>query len=212
MKKYFVFIVLFILIGGISMQAQVKFGLKVGVNLANASLSEVSLDAVAANLNTENLTGFQAGPMIEAMLPALGLGFDAAVLYSQQGFKLPVEGSIPLNFEKVKLNTLQVPVNLKYKLMLVPKLVKMYANAGPYISLNFPNKLGDLINDIESKSFGAGLNFGLGAELLSHLQVGFNYQVGLTDDFSNIKWKVGEVYNIYKGRTTGWSFAVAYLF
>jgi len=187
MKKYFVFIGLFFLIGGISAQAQFKFGLKAGVNLANASFKAESLDP-------KNFIGFQAGPMMEYIVPAVGLGFDAAVLYSQQGFKI--------DKEVVKLSALEVPVNLKYKLTFA-KVIGIYGAVGPYIDF----KLSDLKGDWENESFGAGLNFGLGIELLSHLQVGANYKLGLTDDFS-----AKEGLFVFKGKPTIWSITAAFLF
>ncbi|MDR0541130.1 MAG: porin family protein [Dysgonamonadaceae bacterium] len=208
MKKSVVFIVLFLFIAGISAQAQLKFGLKAGVNLANASLKGNVLD----NLKTENLTGFQVGPMLNVTIPIFGLGFDAAVLYSQDGFKYKsaseAAGEI---YRTYKLNTLEVPVNLKYKLTLF-KLIGAYATAGPYI--NF--KLSDnLKTQFEDKTFGAGLNFGVGIELLNHLQIGVNYRNGLTDDYSKIKvayllpsLETGKL----EGKTTTWSVTAAYLF
>ena len=201
MKKYFVFIVVFFLIGGISAQAQFKFGLKAGVNM-----SSMSLDKKLDNLKLKNLTGFQVGPMIEATIPALGFGLDLAVLYSQQSFELPVEITTgTFNIEKAKMNTLQVPLNLKYKLGLVPKLLKVYGTAGPYVSFNLSN----LKTEWKNKSFGAGLNFGLGVELLSHLQVGANYQVGLTNDYSSANL-LSSAFS--KGKPTTWSVTATYLF
>ena len=190
MKKYFVFIGLFFLIGGISAQAQLKFGLKAGVNLANASFGD-GLD----NFKTKNLTGFQAGPMLEFKF------IDLAVLYSQQGFKLDQGGG----WEDYKLNNLQVPVNLKLKIGLLPKLLKVYGSAGPYVNFNLST---NLIDQMKSQSFGAGLNFGFGVELFKHLQVGANYQLGLTDDFSS----TDSLEEAYKGRSTVWSVTAAYLF
>ena len=193
MKKYFVFIVLFFLIGGISLQAQVKFGLKAGVNLANASFDKKNaLD----NFQVENFTGFQAGPMLEGIFGFIG--FDLGVLYSQQGMKFEMDD--------YKLHTLQIPVNLKLKLGLIPKLLKVYGNAGPYASLKLSDKLK---NQFESKSFGAGLNFGFGVELFTHLQVGANYQLGLTNDYNDFKW--GGLTDL-KGKPTVWSITAAYLF
>ena len=197
MRKYFVFIVLFFLIGGIGAQAQLKLGIKAGVNMSNVALG--SLEEVGGNFKTENLTGFQLGPMIEAMTP-LGIGLDLAVLYSQTGFKNALEN------EEYKLNTLQVPVNLKLRITLLPKLLKVYGTAGPYACLNLSGKLKD---QIETKTFGLGLNFGAGIELLKHLQVGFNYQVGLTNDFGSFDFST--VPDL-KGRPTVWSVTAAYLF
>ena len=195
MKKYFVCIVLFFLIGGISAQAQVKFGLKAGVNMSDISYK---LEDAGDNFKSENLTGFQVGPMLEFMAP-LGLGLDLAVLYSQQGFK----DSRNLNKEW-KFNTLQIPVNLK--LTIGPKILKVYGATGPNISLNLSDKL---IDQLEDQSFGFGWNLGGGVELLKHLQVGVNYHWGLTNNYGSYEFVVGDV---LKPKPRVLSFNVAYLF
>ena len=202
MKKYFVFIVLFSLIGGMSAQAQLKYGLKAGVNLSNVNLDK---DNLLSNLDSKNLTGFQVGPMVEGMFAIVG--FDAAILYSQQGFKLNDASSISEAWEEYKMSTLQIPVNLKTKIALVPKLVKAYVTMGPSFNVNFST----IKEQVESKAFGVGLNFGLGAEVLSHLQVGVNYQLGLTEDYSNFKLGVHEIVGL-KGKPRMWSVTAAYLF
>ncbi|GAP72587.1 outer membrane beta-barrel protein [Candidatus Symbiothrix dinenymphae] len=144
-----------------SVQAQFHYGLKAGVNLVEPDVTGI-----------ESLVGFQVGPMIEFIVPVIGIGFDAAVLYSQDGFKAGGE-------EFTNKNVL-IPVNLKYKLSLLG-IVGAYAAAGPYASFNVDS-------DMEAtKSFGAGLNFGIGAELFSKLQVGVTYQLGLTESFDASK-------------------------
>ena len=210
MKKYFVFIVMFFLIGGMSVQAQLKFGLKAGVNLSSVNL-KYGDDAKTAlkNLNRDNLAGFQVGPMVEGMFALVG--FDLAVLYSQENMNLPKFSPMQAidTWEECKTNNLKVPVNLKFKAMLLPKLLKVYGTMGPYINLKLSS---DLIEQWEDKSFGAGLNFGFGAEVLSHLQVGVNYQLGLTENYSSIN--IHNVTNFLntKAKPRMWSVTAAYLF
>jgi hypothetical protein len=190
MKKNVFFLLALLLMTSITAQAQFKFGLKAGVNLSSVSLSGNGAD----NVDTKNLTGFQVGPTIELMIPILNLGFDAALLYSQQGFKI--------NKENYKTNTLEIPVNLKYKISALD-IVGVYIAAGPYANFRLSD---DLIGQAKSKSFGAGLNFGLGAELLGHLQVGANYKFGLTDDYNEITIAT------IKGQQRGWTVSAAYFF
>jgi hypothetical protein len=153
------------------------------------------------NLDVENFTGFQVGPAIELMIPIINIGFDAALLYSQQGFKIKgIE-------QDYKTNTLEVPLNLKYKITALD-ILGVYAAVGPYASFKLSD---DLIGQAESKSFGAGLNFGLGAELFGHLQVGANYKLGLTDDYSGIN-TVQVVNSAIKGTQRGWTVSAAYFF
>jgi hypothetical protein len=186
MKKSLIFLVALFLLGGISAQAQFKWGLKAGANL-----SELSTEGTRADI--KNATGFQVGPTAEFMIPIVGFGVDAAVLYSQDGFKV----------EDKTIANLQIPVNLKYKLSLLG-LAGVYAAAGPYV--NF--KLSDnVVSAAKNESFGAGLNFGVGVELLSHLQVGATYQLGLTDDYKNTSAAAA-----FKGQTRGWIVSAAYFF
>ena len=65
-------------------QAQIKFGLKGGLNITDMSMSKDVLDA-------SNRTGFFIGPSVKFTLPVVGLGIDAAALYDQREAKLKVD-------------------------------------------------------------------------------------------------------------------------
>jgi hypothetical protein len=201
MKKSVILLVALFLLGGISAQAQLKWGLKAGVNL-----SKISLDGAESNLfndNVKNATGFQVGPMVEFTVPILGVGFDAAVLYSQAGFKMNLA-----EFNKtITTNNLQIPVNLKYKFSIL-NLIGAYAAAGPYANFQLSD---NLPNQWKTQSFGAGLNFGVGVELLGHLQVGAAYQLGLTDDYKNSS-AANLAMEAFKGKSRVWTVSAAYLF
>ena len=187
MKKTIIMFAI-ILIPAFSIQAGVKIGIKAGVNLANASLNNSSL-------KTDNFTGFQAGPILE--IGGGFLGVDAAVLYSQYGLKL--------DKETIKTSALDIPVNLKLKLSLVD-IFGVYFSAGPYASF----RLNDNIKaQCVGKDFGVGLNFGAGIELIKHLQVGANYQLALTDSYSNISWVN---VNDLNAKTRIWSITAAFFF
>jgi hypothetical protein len=151
------------------------------------NIDKVTLDADswADNLAVDNLVGLQIGPTVEFMIPVLGFGLDAAVLYSSNGFKLKgaTIGALQSEPKTYKSNNLLIPVNLKYKIG-IPKLIGAYATLGPYAKFSLD---GDLKDQYESKTFGAGLNFGLGVEVLSHVQVGINYSLGLTEDYSKLQ-------------------------
>ena len=174
------------------MNAKVKFGVKGGLNISSVHFNSDIIDS-------DNITGFQIGPMIETTLPLVGVGVDAAILYSQKGWKLKDSD------ENLKSNYLDVPVNLKWKFGL--PAVKGYLAAGPYIGflLGGDDFLDGLLGQVKEKTFSAGLNFGAGVELVSHLQVGINYGLGLTDNYSISKYDVGS-------KNRGWSITAAYLF
>lgn len=177
-------------------QAQLRFGVKGGVNISSVHFN-------SDLLNADNVTGFQIGPMIETSIPLVGVGVDAAILYSQKGMGI---GS-----EEIKTDYIDVPVNLKWKFGL--PIVKAYLAAGPYVGFRVGgDKVWKVIGEqIEAKSFSAGLNFGVGVELLSHLQVGINYGLGLTDNYSSTALSV---LNNEKttGKNRGWAVTAAILF
>lgn len=202
MKKSVVLIVIALLgFMAVPADAQIKFGVKGGVNVSKASISK---DVLA----TKNVTGFNIGPMVEFRLPIVGIGMDAALLYSQKGFKTQ-DGVVD---KSMKTDYLEIPVNFKWKVGI--PLAKFYLAAGPYINFRvagdkiweIPGSMGD---QLKSKSFGAGLNFGAGVELLSHLQLGFNYGLGLTDDYKTLR--VGDIAD-GTGKSRGWSINAAILF
>ena len=201
MKKYLVFAVIAVLFVALPIQAQLKWGLKAGVNLSDVTFSKDDL------VNTDNYTGFQVGPIVEFTVPIIGIGLDAALLYSQTGFKV--------DNKTVENGDLLLPVNFKYKLSFLD-IVGAYAAVGPYIGVklfgddkNFD--AGSTIEKIKSESFGAGLNFGLGVELLGKLQIGANYQLGLTDDYKS--YKDSNIFDKAFGQKSRvWSITAAFFF
>jgi len=205
MKKIILTFFALLCVSVFSVNAGVKFGLKAGANLANVSFSQETI-------KPDNYTGFHAGIITEISLPVVGLGFDVAVLYSQQGLKIK-----DLNFEEKK-SVINVPVNLKFKFDVL-KSFGIYLTAGPYVNFklkgdNFSlEMLQRIATDFEQKSFGAGLNFGFGVELFSHLQVGANYQLGLTDDYSStLNTTLTNSLEELKGQSRIWSISAAYFF
>ena len=147
---------------------------------------------------------------VEALngIPLVGVGIDAAVLYSQKGLETTSVGGVKTS---MKTDYIDVPVNLKWKFGL--PIVKAYLAAGPYIGFRvggdkFWDIPGSVADQVKAKNFSAGLNFGAGVELISHLQVGFNYGLGLTDNYSIEKVNLSDG----AGKNRGWSITAAILF
>ena len=193
-------LVLIILMAFIAVPAksQFKFGVKGGLNISSVHLNSDILKA-------DNVTGFQIGPMIETTIPLIGVGLDAAILYSQKGMDVKSETGTSTN---VKTDYIDVPVNLKWKFGL--PIIKGYLAAGPYIGFRvggdkFWEIPGSVVGQVKAKNFSAGLNFGAGVELISHLQVGINYGLGLTDNYSAEKYDLN-------AKNRGWSVTAAILF
>ncbi|MDL2305223.1 porin family protein [Bacteroides sp. OttesenSCG-928-D19] len=188
-------------------QAQIKFGIKGGLNLAKADFN-------TSDLKADNFTGFFVGPMLDVTLPIIGLGVDGALLYSQQGISYKVKHSPssehPSNQDgTIKQRGLDIPINLKYSIGL-GSLASIYLAAGPSFFFNFSgdDKI-DGIGDIKMKNAEVAINLGGGLKLFKHLQIGVNYKMPLSDS-AELK-KVSDVFDA-EYKTKVWQLSVAYMF
>ncbi len=192
MKKIFGALMIAVCIGmAMPVQAQIHFGVKGGLNLSKASLSDIP-----GNFKKDSFTGFFIGPMAEVNIPIVGLGVDASLLFAQRGVKVTPEGADEYT---VKQNGLDIPVNLKYNIGL-GSLLGLYIAAGPDFYFDFEKKSG-----IDKKKAEVGINVGAGVKLLNHLQVGANYNIPLGDTA-----KIEGTDGSYKTKT--WQVSVAYIF
>ena len=135
--------------------------------------------------SSDNTTGFFIGPMAEVTIPVIGLGVDAALMYSQRGE------------HEWKQQGIEIPVNLKYTIGLGSTL-GVFVAAGPDFFFNFKDA-----DDLDKKESQVGLNLGAGLKLLRHIQLGVNYQIPLNDSF-----KVADE----GAKTKSWQVSLAYLF
>ena len=174
--------------------AQLHFGVKGGLNMAKLDTK---------HWKSDNTTGFFIGPMAEVTIPVIGLGVDAAVMYSQRGDSFEVLGE-KFNF---KQQGLEIPVNLKYTLGL-GSMLGVFVSAGPDFFFNFKDLK---VDGFKKKNSQVGLNLGAGLKLLRHLQVGFNYQIPLGDSFTLDKAVEGAK-DLGDMKYKTWQVSLAYLF
>lgn len=186
--------------------AQIKFGLKGGVNVTDMSLSSSVFDA-------SNRTGFFVGPTIKVQLPLVGLGIDASALYDQREAKIKVGNTTTK--ETLRSQAINVPINLRYGWGL-SSMANIFLFAGPQFGFN----VGDKDQKIDEKSTWSvknsnfSLNFGAGVTLLSHLQLTANYNVvcGKTSD-ATITEGIEQLPNKeVRSRANAWQIALAYYF
>ena len=182
--------------------AQIKFGLKGGLDVTNMSLSNDVFDA-------SNKTGFFVGPMVKVTIPIVGLSFDAAALYDQKEAKVSAE-NIETTMTQKSLN---IPVNVRYGFGL-SSLANVFVFAGPQWGINVGDK-NFKWNDSSCyslKKTNFSVNVGLGVTLLSHLQLSANYNIacGKTADAT---W-TDVSNNIIKGnsKNNSWQIALGYWF
>ncbi len=163
--------------------SQIKFGVKADVGLNNPTFSTEAL-------KVENMTSYSIGPSVEALLPltAVDVGFDLSLLYNDNRMSVAnLTGNN--NGEKIEVSNryLNLPVNVKAKLGLGGLPIKLYGVAGPYVGYLISGEKIDfqgMSDDIKAKSLQAGANIGAGLEVLGMVQVGVNYNVRLTDNYS----------------------------
>lgn len=171
-------------------QAQFNFGVQAGLNLTN--ISDFSLNAQGVENAISNKAGFFVGPTVKFTLPIVGLGIDAAALYDQREAKT--------NGETLKSQSIQIPINVRYGIGL-GSMAEIFAFAGPQFGFNIGDKdktWGDVKDTAAKwtlKSSNVSANVGIGATILSKLQLKVNYNIALG--------KTGEV-DIKEGADAAW--------
>ncbi len=149
MKKISILLVALILMTVFSAQAQIKLGIRGGLNFP-------SLNAQAGSIDLDAATGWHGGLQVELKLPIIGIEGD--VLYSQVGVSnIDLQGTIG----DLKHTTLDIPVVAKFYILKVLNI-----QAGPQFSFVTSSKIGDfdVKNQIDNKT--VGFVAGLGVELL----------------------------------------------
>lgn len=207
MKKIFTtLLVAAALMMGITAKAQVKFGVKGGVNVTSMSFNNSVFDA-------SNRTGFFIGPTVKIQLPLVGLGIDASALYDQREAKVKVDNYT--TNQTLRCQAINVPINLRYGWGL-SSLANVFLFAGPQFGFNVGKKNQDLIENTtwSVKNSNFSVNVGAGFTVLSHLQITANYNIvcGKTSDAS--LQNVGEqiVNKEARSRANAWQIALAYYF
>ncbi len=192
MKKSLFLVTAFLMLFVFTTQAQIRFGVKGGVNFNNVSLS-------GADFSTDNMTGFQVGPTLEWLF-IKNFGIEVGALYSQRGIDIK-DASIDKN-----VGYLDIPVNAKLMIGICENF-KPFVAAGPYVSFNLSGS--DISDQWKAESFSAGINLATGIQLWKFLQIGANYGIGLTDDYKSIS---GQPWGDLTAKSKTWSVTAAVYF
>lgn len=154
------------LLAAVPAEAQMRFGVKGGLNISN-----VEFDMSVADM--DNRKGFFVGPMVEFTVPIVGIGMDVAVLYDQREMKL---GEM-----KDKTQYIDVPINVKYSIG--TRMIGVFVTAGPQFAFNVGGK--NIFDEVrnghtfELSNSVLSMNVGGGVKLFGRLQVGYNYNIDL---------------------------------
>ncbi len=182
--------------------AQFKFGPKVGMNISTLSLG----GDLSKTFKSENITSFTGGLMAEFMVPVIGVGLDASVMYTRKGSTLK---EVTTGASKNQhTDYVEIPINLKYKFSLpvVGSVLAPFVYAGP----SFGFKVGDNFEDqYKDKSFETAINVGIGVELFNHLQIAGQYGWGLG---KTMELDSNVLNTALNGKSRAWTITAAYLF
>ena len=190
-----------------SANAQIKFGLKGGLDVTNMSLNNDVFDA-------SNRAGFFVGPMVKVTVPIVGLSFDAAALYDQKEAKVTVEGEEnDVHSTTMKQKSINIPVNVRYGFGL-SSLANVFLFAGPQWGINVGDKNFEWTksSSYSLKKSNFSVNVGAGVTVMSHLQISANYNIacGKTADMT---WSnAGNKIVNGKSRNNSWQIALGYWF
>lgn len=187
MKKLSTLVITLLIAGGITANAQAQsplsFGLKGGLNIADIS---------GPDTDTDTRTGITGGLAVYLNLPALPIGIESGVYYSQKGTSYSDSDPDFGNYEEtLKLDYIEVPVLARLSFA-TPGPIGPFFVAGPYIGFNinaqaegtddgfdFDEDISEVVNSTDvGLMFGAGLDFNLG---VTALNAQARYSIGLTN-------------------------------
>ena len=201
MKKFLslLFVVAALMIATPS-DAQVRFGLKGGLNISDMSLSKEVLES-------SNRLGFFVGPTLKVTLPLTGLSADISALYNQSESKL--------DDETITRKYIDVPLNARFGFGIGS--LGIFAYAGPQVSFNVGDEefnwtsTESYDNTFQLKKSLFSVNVGAGITVSSlQLTANYNIAIGKTGDLS-----LGETVNNVigtKARANNWQIGLAYFF
>jgi hypothetical protein len=211
MKKVITLIVMAVAIA-MSSNAQVRFGLKGGLNLTKMTVNNSNVEDMF-----KNKAGFFIGPTVKFTLPIVGLGIDAAALYDQREADFEVDNmSGGKETEKIKQQSIQIPINIRYDFGL-GETASIFIFAGPQFGFNVGDKSKDLfgVSEWTLRSSNVSANVGLGVMLLKHLQLSANYNIALGKTGEvDLKqgWDATKDTVLGKAKANAWQIALAYYF
>ena len=185
---------------GMNANAQIKFGVRAGANLVNMKISD-GLD----NLKGNNRAGFYVGPTVKFTLPIVGLGVDASAVYDQRTSEVVYENSS----ETLTARAINIPINVRYGVGL-GSLAEVFAFAGPQFGFNISKNKNFGATDWTWRSSNFSVNVGIGAIILSKVEIKANYNIacGKTGEASVIQ--TGK--SVFNGKYNSWQIGAAYYF
>lgn len=188
-----------------------SFGLKAGLNVNKLHFNKEALSDLTSPSNS---TGWEAGVMVEANVPIIGLGFDVSLMYARmnngtQAYYKDETGSIQaFNGKNAGKNFLMIPVNVKYKfnLPVVSHYIVPFIFTGPDFAFKLDK---NIINSMKTKTCQVAWNVGLGLEFVRHLQIAASYGFGINNIADKVHLANAVDLNV---KNNYWTVTAAWLF
>jgi hypothetical protein len=185
MRKILLILVAVMFFG--NMEAQLRFGVKAGVNFSEFNSKEQTLDKQGA--------AWQVGLASQFKIPLTGLGVQPELLYSVYKGKGDAG-----NGNDNSIGYFNIPVNLRWQPLPIP-VIKPVILAGPYFGYTVNLKGFDTFRKENIKRFDWGIGLGAGVEIWK-LQIEGRYNWGLQNltkksDLSELKNNVFTLSAIY---------------
>ena len=207
MKK-FLTLILFV-VAATTATAQFNIGIKAGVNLPEAPT--LNVDDFKSSIRGN--TGWFVGPTAKFVIPVVGLGVEANLLYSQ--------ANIDIDGQNILTQSIEVPLMLRYELSIpaINRIIEPFIAIGPQFGWNIGDKSFTLDNiaDIAGREYrikdsNTSLNLGLGLVLFNHLQIHGNYNLALGKTADITGTIVDFTKELAEIKTNTWQVSLAYIF
>lgn len=209
-KRFLAALAAIVAISGVAM-AQFAIGPRVGINVNSMRFDNSLFDS-------ENRAGFTGGIQAEFTIPIINLGFDASVMYvhrvNSATQNMMLGGTTPSDELSTydsfkKRDYIEIPINLKYKIGLpvIGKVFTPYVFTGPSFAFLASKKA--ISEAYNNKTVDIAWNFGIGVQLIQHLQIGASYGLGLTNTIETVSGWSGEKID---GKNKYWTVTAAWLF
>ena len=211
MKK--IFFSLCMVLVALTANAQIRLGVKGGVDLAKLSFKNDVF-------KSDNRTGWFIGPTMNIPIPLPGMSIDLAALYNQRESKIDVFYAPVGTTDTRQVNTLKtkqiiVPLSLRYSIYLGTGF-NVFAFGGPQLGFAIGDKEQNLTDDNEAiwrlKNSAFSVNVGAGITL-ANFQLSANYNVGVSKT-GEVTWKnaTQAAADGWNGNYNSWQVSAAYYF
>ena len=209
MRKFLAATLFLFTVATTAVTAQIDFGIKAGANLPEAPT--LNVDDFKSSIRGN--TGWFVGPTAKFVIPVVGLGVEANLLYSQ--------ANIGIDGQNILTQSIEVPLMLRYELSIpaINRIIEPFIAIGPQFGWNIGDKSFTLKNiaDIAGREYrikdsNTSLNLGLGLVLFNHLQIHGNYNLALGKTADITGTIVDFTKELAEIKTNTWQVSLAYIF